>query len=86
MSENKASKLLCKVDINLKDLEQFKHIVEVIGELVIDERIPEAVRKEYTDKMIRWCEPETTVIINAVKSDGVNLGEIKRRMRPQRYV
>jgi len=39
------------VQIDLKNLELFKAVLAVIGEFVMDDRIPEPIRLEYVSKM-----------------------------------
>jgi uncharacterized protein (UPF0147 family) len=36
----------------MKGLNQFKLILGVLGELIADERIPEAIRMEYASKIV----------------------------------
>jgi len=40
------------LSVEMKGLNQFKRILCVIGELIADERIPEAIRMEYASKII----------------------------------
>lgn len=41
-----------EVKINMRDMPLFKGLVAIIGDLVIDERIPQIVREEYVYRMI----------------------------------
>lgn len=41
------------VNVSVKDTELFKHVVKVLGEFCIDERVPEAIRMEYVGKVMR---------------------------------
>jgi hypothetical protein len=40
------------VSVEMKGLNQFKLILGVLGELIADERIPEAIRMEYASKIV----------------------------------
>ena len=41
------------VKVSIKDLKPFKRIVNILGEFILDERMPEAIRMEYASKIIR---------------------------------
>jgi hypothetical protein len=43
---------MLQVNVSIKDTEVFKGVIAIIGELVIDERIPAIIRQEYIDKMV----------------------------------
>lgn len=40
------------IDVNIKDTDKFKEILEVIKDIIIDERIPIEIREEIKEKLL----------------------------------
>lgn len=50
--EIQAKKDFLTVYVDIKGLEPFKNIISILGELVVDERVPEVIRQEYVNKIL----------------------------------
>jgi hypothetical protein len=48
------------VEISVKDIDLFHKVIDTLKEVVEDERIPENVRKEYKDKVLKLSNGEHT--------------------------